>query len=155
MFASCSSARTGLGTTDESCYLALPTAAKAVGGHGHLAGIRKYSIGGLKAMAPHLYDTLSDQVPRGQSLCVAGYTGVFTEGMVVKPLGRSTARWPWSWSRPRATRCSGRCSCPRSRCASSIRTRSSCGVGRRLFCHTLDPSGLRVEHGPSLAMGGT
>ena len=32
LLASCSAARTGLGTSDESCYLALPTAAKAVGG---------------------------------------------------------------------------------------------------------------------------
>ena len=38
----CSAARSGLGTTDESCYLALPTTAKAVGGHGHLAGVRKF-----------------------------------------------------------------------------------------------------------------
>ena len=36
LLAACSGARTGQGTTDESCYLALPTAAKAVGGHGHL-----------------------------------------------------------------------------------------------------------------------
>ncbi len=92
VFAGCSSARTGLGTTDESCYLALPTASKAVGGHGHLTGIRKYSISGLKSVAPKLYDALSDQVPKGQSVCLAGYTGVFTQGMVTKPLGRSAGK---------------------------------------------------------------
>ena len=33
LLSACSAARSGLGTSDESCYLALPTAAKAVGGH--------------------------------------------------------------------------------------------------------------------------
>ncbi|HWD54359.1 MAG TPA: hypothetical protein VG346_04515 [Acidimicrobiales bacterium] len=90
VFAGCSSARVGLGTTDESCYLALPTAAKAVGGHGHLEGIRKYSISGLKGVAPRLYDALADQVPKGQAVCIAGYTGHFTVSSVTKAMGRST-----------------------------------------------------------------
>jgi hypothetical protein len=92
VFAGCSSARVGLGTTDESCYLALPTAAKAVGAHGHFIGIRKYSITGLKGVAPRLYDALADQVPKGQAVCIAGYTGVYTSGMVMKPLGRSSGK---------------------------------------------------------------
>jgi hypothetical protein len=92
VLAGCSSARVGLGTADESCYLALPTASKAVGGQGHLAGIRKYTITGLKGAAPRLYDRLADQVPKGQAVCVAGYTGVFHEDMVTKPLGRSTGK---------------------------------------------------------------
>jgi hypothetical protein len=91
-FAGCSSARVGLGTADESCYLALPTAAKAVGGHAHLEGIRKYSIGGLKGVAPRLYDALADQVPKGQAVCIAGYTGDFAASAVTKPLGRSTGK---------------------------------------------------------------
>jgi hypothetical protein len=91
-FAGCSSARLDLGTTDESCYLTLPTAAKAVGGHGHLAGVRKYSIGGLKGVAPRLYRRLADDFPKGQAVCLAGYTGSFTEDMVEKPLGRPTGK---------------------------------------------------------------
>jgi hypothetical protein len=92
VFAGCSSARVGLGTTDESCYLALPTASKAVGGHAHLEGIRKYSIGGLKGMAPKLYDAIADQAPKSQSVCLAGYTGHFTASTVTKPLGRPTGK---------------------------------------------------------------
>ena len=88
LLASCSAARTGLGTTDESCYLALPTAAKAVGGHGHLEGVRKYTLGNLRGVAPRLYGRLADDVPKGQSVCVAGYTGHFTSSEVSKPLGR-------------------------------------------------------------------
>jgi hypothetical protein len=87
-FAGCSSARVDLGTTDESCYLALPTASKAVGGHGHLAGIRKYRIQDMKNVAPRLYDYLADQAPKTQVICIAGYTGHFTQAMVEKPLGR-------------------------------------------------------------------
>lgn len=88
LLASCSAARTGLGTTDESCYLALPTAAKAVGGHGHLEGVRKYTLEGLRGVAPRLYGRLADDAPKKQSVCVAGYTGHFTASEVTKPLGR-------------------------------------------------------------------
>lgn len=92
VFAGCSSARVNLGTSDESCYLTLPTASQAVGGRGHFAGVRKYSIGGLKGVAPRLYDKLADHVPKGQAVCLAGYTGTFTRAMVEKPLGRATGK---------------------------------------------------------------
>lgn len=87
-FAGCSSARADLGTTDESCYLALPTASSAVGGHGHLTGIRKYRVEDMKLLAPRLYDHLADQAPKTQVICLAGYTGHFTKAMVKKPIGR-------------------------------------------------------------------
>ena len=108
VFAGCSSARTGLGTTDESCYLALPTASKAVGGHGHLEGIRKYSISGVKGVAPRLYGALADQVPKGQALCIAGYTGNFTESSVTKAMGRSDRCRRSSMVTTPGNRCSGR-----------------------------------------------
>ncbi len=92
VLAGCSSARVGLGTTDESCYLALPTAAKAVGGHGHLEGIRKYTVSGLKGIAPRLYGFLVTQAPRTQAVCLAGYTGTFTKAMVTKPLGHTAGK---------------------------------------------------------------
>ncbi|MGO9856409.1 MAG: hypothetical protein ACLPYY_15365 [Acidimicrobiales bacterium] len=88
LFAACSAARTGQGTTAESCYLALPTAAKAVGGHGHLAGVRKFTLSQIHGMAPRLYGHLADDVPKGQDVCVVGYTGHFSATMVSKPLGR-------------------------------------------------------------------
>ena len=88
LLAACSSARIDVGTTDESCYLALPTAAKAVGGHGHLEGVRKYTLSDLRNLAPRLYRRLADDVPGKQSICVAGYTGHFTSAEVSKPLGR-------------------------------------------------------------------
>ena len=90
LLAACSGARSGQGTSAESCYLALPTAAKAVGGHGHLAGVRKFTLSGLHGVAPRLYDQLADEVPKGQAVCVVGYTGTFDSTMVAKPLGRPT-----------------------------------------------------------------
>jgi hypothetical protein len=90
LLSACSGARTGLGTTDESCYLELPTAAKAVGHHGHLSGIRKYSLGSLHGMAPRLYGHLSHDVPKGQNVCLAAYTGHFASSAVSKPFGRGS-----------------------------------------------------------------
>ncbi|MGO8823804.1 MAG: hypothetical protein ACLQU9_01025 [Acidimicrobiales bacterium] len=89
LLTACSAARTGQGTSDETCYLALPTAAKAVGAHGHLHGIRKYTLGNLRSVAPKLYARLADDVPKGQSVCLAAYTGHFTSSSVSKPLGRT------------------------------------------------------------------
>jgi hypothetical protein len=92
LLASCSSARSDLGSTDttSSCYLALPTAAKAVGGHGHLQGVRKYSLSSLRNVAPRLYKHLADDVPMKQAVCLAGYSGHFTATGVDKPFGRAT-----------------------------------------------------------------
>jgi hypothetical protein len=90
LLSACSSARTDLGTTNESCYLALPTAAKAVGGHGHLEGVRKYTVSGLKSVAPRLYGRLANDVSKKQAVCIAGYTGHFSASKVSKPLGRQT-----------------------------------------------------------------
>ena len=92
VLAGCSSARVGLGTTDESCYLELPTAANAVGHHGHLEGIRKYNVSGLKGVAPRLYDFLIHHAPKTQAVCLAGYNGTFTKAMVMKPLAQANGK---------------------------------------------------------------
>jgi hypothetical protein len=87
LLASCSSARSDLGTTDESCYLTLPTAARAVGGHGHLEGVRKFNFSDLRGMAPRLYGQLAhDDLTPKQAVCLAAYTGHFTASEVAKPL---------------------------------------------------------------------
>jgi hypothetical protein len=91
LLASCSSARSDLGTTDESCYLALPTAAKAVGGHGHLSGVRRFSFSSLHGVAPRLYGQLAhDGVAPKQAVCLAAYTGHFTASDVSKALGHQS-----------------------------------------------------------------
>lgn len=86
----CTSARTSQGTSDESCYLELPTAQKAVGGNGHFAGVRKFSMPQLHGMAPRLYASVSHGVSTRQAVCVAAYKGHFTSSEVRKPLGRTS-----------------------------------------------------------------
>jgi hypothetical protein len=88
---SCSSARSDLGSTGEaSCYQELPTAAEAVGGHGHLEGVKKYTLNSLRSVAPRLYGHVADDLSKKQGVCLAGYTGHFTARQVDKPLGRSS-----------------------------------------------------------------
>ena len=88
LLAACSTARSDFGTTDASCYLALPTAAKAVGGHGHLEGVRKYTLSNLRNVAPRLYSRLADDLPKKQAVCIAGYSGHFTSSDVSKAMGQ-------------------------------------------------------------------
>jgi hypothetical protein len=88
LFTACSAAKSDVGTSNESCYQALPAATKAVGSHAHLAGIRKFSLGDLHSVAPRLYGAIADDLSPHQSLCVAGFTGHFTASMVSKPLGQ-------------------------------------------------------------------
>jgi hypothetical protein len=88
VLAGCSAARTDVGTSDETCYLALPTAAHAVGPGAHFVGIRKYEMSSLKGVAPNLYAHMVKTVPPKQAVCIAAYTGHFSSDTVVKPLGR-------------------------------------------------------------------
>jgi hypothetical protein len=90
LLAACSTARSDVGTTDASCYLALPTAAKAVGGHGHLEGVRKYTLSSLRGVAPKLYNRLADDMSKKQGVCIAGYSGHFTSSEVSKAMGRAS-----------------------------------------------------------------
>jgi hypothetical protein len=87
LLAACSTARTDYGSTDAGCYLALPTAADAVGGHGHLEGVRKYTLSQMRSVAPRLYNRLATNLSKKQGVCIAGYTGHFTAGQVTKPIG--------------------------------------------------------------------
>ncbi len=90
LLASCSAARSDVGTSNESCYLALPTATRAVEGQGHLTGVRRYTLSALRSMAPRLYGRLADDVPPGHAVCVVAYTGQFDAAHVAKPLGRAS-----------------------------------------------------------------
>ena len=90
LFAGCSAARSGQGTSAESCYLALPTASKAVGRGAHFAGAKSFSLSEIKGFAPRLYQRLLPKVSSKQAVCLVGYTGHFTRATVSKPFGRPT-----------------------------------------------------------------
>jgi hypothetical protein len=90
LLAGCTTARSNLGTSDSSCYLALPTATKAIRSHGRLLGVRRYTLSGLRKQAPHLLDDLATKVPGSRSVCVIAFTGTFTAGSVSDPRGRAS-----------------------------------------------------------------
>jgi hypothetical protein len=92
VLAGCTSSRSSLGTTDSSCYLALPIASRAVHGKGRLVGIQLYSESSLRKRAPNLSRDLSLSSKAQQKVCVAAYVGQFTRGSVNRPLGRPSGQ---------------------------------------------------------------
>jgi hypothetical protein len=88
----CTSARSGLGTSDSSCYLALPTASQAVGGHGRFLGVHMFTVGTLRHKAPHLYNDLSTQLHTSQRVCVVAYSGSFRSSSVQSARGKASGK---------------------------------------------------------------
>jgi hypothetical protein len=89
--AGCTSARTNLGTSDSSCYLALPSAAMAVGSHSRLTGVHLFTLDDLHRRAPRFFKLFaSEHAPSSQRVCVFAFAGAFTEASVSKPLGRTS-----------------------------------------------------------------
>jgi hypothetical protein len=88
--AGCTSVRSDLGTSDSSCYLALPTATKAVHGHGHLAGVHRYTLATLRKNAAGLYSQLDTADRPSQVVCVVAFKGRFTADSVSDAHGRSS-----------------------------------------------------------------
>lgn len=86
----CGAGRNILGTNTSTCFLALPTAKRAVGNHGKLAGVRMIDI-------PKLGNTPDDRrvrdllalmtVPLPRDVCLVAYTGSFTLAQVEQPTG--------------------------------------------------------------------
>jgi hypothetical protein len=90
LLAGCTTARSSLGTSDSSCYLALTTATEAVRSQGHLLGVQRDSLSALRKQAPHLLADLATKRPASQAVCVIAFTGKFTAGSVSDPRGRAT-----------------------------------------------------------------
>ena len=87
----CTSARSGLGTSDSGCYLALPTATKAVESHGRLLGVHLFTLTALQHKAPHLFQKLATRAS-SQRVCVIAFEGHFDANSVSAPLGRPSGR---------------------------------------------------------------
>ncbi|MGP0031489.1 MAG: hypothetical protein ACLPVF_13400 [Acidimicrobiales bacterium] len=90
--AGCTSARSNLGTSDSSCYLALPAAARAVHRQGRLAGVHLYSLGTLRHVAPLVYQAVAPGHATSQRVCVVEFEGRFSESSVADPHGRTAGR---------------------------------------------------------------
>ena len=90
LVAGCTSVRSDLGTSDSSCYIALPAATRAVGSHGHLIGVHLYTVATLRRRVPMLFDALAKEPNRpnpSQRICVVAFEGSFTRSTVSKPVG--------------------------------------------------------------------
>jgi hypothetical protein len=86
--AGCTSARSNLGTSDSSCYLALPAATKAVGSHGRLLGVHLFTLTELRHQAPKLTTAISPKGPSSERVCVIAFSGHFRASTMTKPHGR-------------------------------------------------------------------
>jgi len=84
----CTSARSTLGSSGDTCYTALPTAFQAVGPDSRMAGVRGFTLGQLRLVAPHLYQAISPGRSPAQQVCVVAFIGTFTRATVSRPLGR-------------------------------------------------------------------
>jgi hypothetical protein len=92
LLAGCTAARNSLGTSDSSCYLALPAAKQAVGPHGKFIGVHQFTLSSLRQKAPKVYHFLTAVKPTSQRVCIIEFVGSFTQASVRKPLGRSSGR---------------------------------------------------------------
>lgn len=90
--AGCTSVRSNLGTSDSSCYLALPAATHAVGSPSRLLGAHLLTLADLRRQAPKLVTQLSPKGRPTQSLCVLAFSGHFTSAQASKPHGHPTGK---------------------------------------------------------------
>jgi hypothetical protein len=92
LLAGCTAARNSLGTSDSSCYLALPSATRAVGSHSKFVGVHNFTLSSLRQKDPKLFDTLVGVRATSQRVCIIEFAGSFTQASVNKPLGRPSGR---------------------------------------------------------------
>jgi hypothetical protein len=90
--AGCTTARSDLGTSVGSCYLALPTATRAVHGHGHLLGVQQFTVGWLHRHAPALYREVATSQAADKRICVVAFSGRFRAGSVTRARGLSSGQ---------------------------------------------------------------
>jgi hypothetical protein len=93
LVAACSAARNSLGTTNGACFVALPAAASAIGGHGGLVGVRLVQVSQLKSLSPKLYQAaVGAPGPKVTQVCLLAFHGRFTAAHVRHGIGRATGR---------------------------------------------------------------
>ena len=92
VLAGCTTARSDLGTSVSSCFRALPTATRAVDGHGHLLGVQKFTVAALQRQAPDLSRQLVITRAASKRICIVAFSGNFLAASVTHPYGLTTGR---------------------------------------------------------------
>jgi hypothetical protein len=87
--AGCSTVHESLGTSDAPCYIALPTATKAVDRTGHLVGVRLKKVSSLTSIG-RLEDAIQDAGIDSGSVCLVAFKGNFSASSVSHPSGRTS-----------------------------------------------------------------
>jgi hypothetical protein len=90
--AGCTSGRSTLGTSDDSCYLALPTATSAVRSHGRLVGVHLFTLKTLRQRTPGLLKDLDTTYHASQRVCVIAFSGDFRKSSVTRGRGQASGR---------------------------------------------------------------
>lgn len=89
----CTAARNVLGTSDSSCFVALPVAAAAVHGHGRQLGVRLVNVSSLhRGATSPLGRLIHSSGNRESRVCLVAFAGKFTSSSVAKPAGRPSAQ---------------------------------------------------------------
>lgn len=89
LLAGCTSARNGLGTSDSSCYGALPAATKAAGSPSRLLGVHLFKVADLRHQNRKLLTELTAGESSTADVCAVAFSGHFTAHSVRKPHGRT------------------------------------------------------------------
>ncbi len=84
----CTAARSDLGTSQSACYLALPSATKAVHSAGKLVGVQRSTVAKLQKSYPHFVDDLHVAGAMTRPICLFAFSGQFTAESVTQPRGR-------------------------------------------------------------------
>ncbi|MGH9044891.1 MAG: hypothetical protein ACRDVP_08700 [Acidimicrobiales bacterium] len=87
ILAGCSALHENLGTSDAPCYVALPTANKAVQRAGHLDGVKLFRVDSVPS---HLRDRIRARLhPGAARVCLVAFMGHFSPDEVSLPAGRT------------------------------------------------------------------
>ena len=88
----CTAARSNLGTSQSACYLALPSATRAVHSSGKLVGVQRSTVTKLQKSYPHFVNELHVAGAMAQPICLFAFSGQFTAESVSRPRGQPAGR---------------------------------------------------------------
>ena len=93
LLAGCTSVRSNLGTSDSSCYLALPAATRSVGATSRLVGVHLTTVRTIAKDSSFLSTALGIGNGSAKRACVFEFAGRFSKSSVSRARGRASGRF--------------------------------------------------------------